>query len=38
MDLQLASADLAFREEVRAFLDEHLTEDLRLAGAARTGS
>jgi acyl-CoA dehydrogenase len=38
MDLQLASADLAFREEVRAFLDEHLTEDLRAAGAARTGS
>jgi acyl-CoA dehydrogenase len=38
MDLQLAPADLAFREEVRAFLDEHLSEDLRAAGAARTGS
>ena len=38
MDLQLAPADLAFREEVRAFLDAHLTEDLRAAGAARTGS
>jgi len=38
MDLQIAPADLAFREEVRAFLDEYLTEDLRAAGAARTGS
>ena len=38
MKLQLAPADLAFREEGRAFLDAHLTEDLREAGATRTGS
>jgi acyl-CoA dehydrogenase len=38
MDLQLTPADLAFRQEVRAFLDAHLTEDLRAAGTSRTGT
>ena len=38
MDLKFAPADLQFRDEVRAFLDEHLTDDLRAAAAAKTGS
>ena len=38
MHLQLAEADLAFRQEVRDFLGEHLTDDLRAAGATRTGT
>ena len=29
MDIELSAADLAFRDEVRAFLDEALTEDIR---------
>src|SRR5271156_2973239 len=36
MDLALGPADLAFRDEVRAFLDEHLTPELRAAGRAAT--
>ncbi|WP_321938190.1 acyl-CoA dehydrogenase family protein [Paraburkholderia sp. J8-2] len=36
MDLQWSDADLAFRDEVRAFLKEHLTEDLREAGRLMT--
>src|ERR1700761_3878485 len=31
MDLDLAPADLAFRDEVRAFLDAELTDELRSA-------
>jgi alkylation response protein AidB-like acyl-CoA dehydrogenase len=37
MDLALSPADEAFRDEVRAFLDEHLTEDLREAGRKTAG-
>jgi alkylation response protein AidB-like acyl-CoA dehydrogenase len=37
MDLALSPADAAFRDEVRAFLDEHLTEDLREAGRKTAG-
>lgn len=29
MDLTYSPDEIAFREEVRAFLDEHVTEDLR---------
>ncbi len=29
MDLSLSPQDQAFRDEVRRFLDENLTEDLR---------
>lgn len=36
MDLQWSDADLAFRDEVRAFLKEHLTDDLREAGRLMT--
>jgi acyl-CoA dehydrogenase len=36
MDLQLSPQDLAFRDEVRAFLDEGLTPLLRSAGALTT--
>ncbi len=36
MDLNLSPEDQAFRDEVRRFLDENLSEDLREAGA-RTG-
>jgi len=36
MDLDLTPADLAFRDEVRAFLDEHLTPELREAGVRQT--
>ena len=32
MDLALSPQDEAFREEVRGFLDQNLTEDLREAG------
>ena len=38
MDLKLSPADLAFRDEVLAFLDDHLTPDLRAASAANTGT
>ncbi|HYC64536.1 MAG TPA: acyl-CoA dehydrogenase family protein [Reyranellaceae bacterium] len=37
MDLALSPEDAAFRDEVRAFLNEHLTEDLREAGRKTTG-
>ncbi|ANI39055.1 acyl-CoA dehydrogenase family protein [Mycolicibacterium vaccae] len=36
MDLQWSAADLAFRDEVRAFLDEKLTPELRRAGRLMT--
>jgi acyl-CoA dehydrogenase len=36
MDLELTPADIAFRDEVRAFLGEHLTPELRQAGARLT--
>ncbi|MFZ5721250.1 MAG: acyl-CoA dehydrogenase family protein [Pseudomonadota bacterium] len=36
MDLELSEEDLAFQAEVRAFLDEHLTPELREAGARQT--
>jgi alkylation response protein AidB-like acyl-CoA dehydrogenase len=36
MTLALSPADLAFRDEVRAFLDEALTPELRLAGSRMT--
>ena len=36
MDLAWSAADLEFRDEVRDFLDEHLTEDLRQAGRLMT--
>jgi alkylation response protein AidB-like acyl-CoA dehydrogenase len=36
MDLSLTDRDLAFRDEVRAFLDEALTPDLRQAGRLTT--
>jgi len=36
MDLNLTPADLAFRDEVRAFLDAELTEELRDAGRRST--
>jgi len=35
MNLALSTADMAFRDEVRQFLDEHLTDDLR-QGQRRT--
>ncbi len=31
MDIQFTAEDLAFRDEVRAFLDEHLTDEIRNA-------
>ncbi len=37
MDLALSAEDEAFRAEVRGFLDEHLTEDLREAGSKTGG-
>ena len=37
MDLALSAADEAFRDEVRQFLDEHLSEDLREAGRKTGG-
>ncbi|MBS0541086.1 MAG: acyl-CoA dehydrogenase family protein, partial [Proteobacteria bacterium] len=37
MDLDLSPQDRAFRDEVRRFLDTHLTEDLREAGAKTGG-
>lgn len=36
MDMTWSATDLAFRDEVRAFLDAELTEDLRTAGRLRT--
>ncbi|GAB19407.1 putative acyl-CoA dehydrogenase [Gordonia effusa NBRC 100432] len=36
MDLEWSAADLEFRDEVRAFLDDHLTPDLRRAGRLMT--
>ncbi|MCH5643697.1 MULTISPECIES: acyl-CoA dehydrogenase family protein [unclassified Gordonia (in: high G+C Gram-positive bacteria)] len=36
MDMNWSPADAAFRDEVRAFLDEKLTPDLRAAGTLRT--
>jgi alkylation response protein AidB-like acyl-CoA dehydrogenase len=36
MDLQWSTADRAFRDDVRAFLDQHLTDDLRQAGRLQT--
>ncbi|MFE3697855.1 acyl-CoA dehydrogenase family protein [Nocardia tengchongensis] len=36
MDLDWSPADLAFRDEVRSFLDEKLTDDLRRAGRLAT--
>lgn len=36
MDLEWSDSDLAFRDEVRAFLDEKLTPDLRRAGRLMT--
>ncbi|ODT89621.1 acyl-CoA dehydrogenase family protein [Phenylobacterium sp. SCN 70-31] len=36
MDLELTAGDLAFRDEVRVFLDAHLTPELRAAGVALT--
>ncbi|HRD13915.1 MAG TPA: acyl-CoA dehydrogenase family protein, partial [Mycobacterium sp.] len=36
MDLAWSAADLEFRDEVRDFLDQHLTEDLRQAGRLMT--
>jgi len=36
MDMSLSPADAAFRQEIRAFLDEVLTEALREAGRKRT--
>jgi alkylation response protein AidB-like acyl-CoA dehydrogenase len=36
MDLDWSAADLAFRDEVRAFLDDRLTPDLRQAGRLMT--
>jgi hypothetical protein len=36
MDLQWSAADLAFRDEVRAFFDANLTDDLRVAGRRMT--
>ena len=37
MDLSLSPQDQAFREEVRTFLDENLSEDLREAGRKTGG-
>ena len=37
MDLALSPQDEAFRDEVRRFLDENLTEDLREAGRKTGG-
>ncbi len=37
MDLSLSPQDEAFRDEVRRFLDENLTEDLREAGRKTAG-
>jgi len=36
MDLELNPQDLTFQAEVRTFLDEHLTPELRAAGARLT--
>ena len=34
MDLEWSAADTAFRDEVRSFLDEKLTPDLRTRAAS----
>ena len=36
MDLQWTAEDIAFLDEVRRVLDEHLTDDLRRAGTLMT--
>ena len=36
MDLEWTAEDIAFLDEVRRFLDEHLTDDLRRAGTLMT--
>src|SRR5581483_2362991 len=36
MDLEWSAADLAFRDEVRAFFAENLTPEIRKAGALMT--
>ena len=36
MDLQWSAADIAFRDEVRSFLDDKLTPELRTAGRLMT--
>jgi acyl-CoA dehydrogenase len=36
VDLELTAADLAFRDEVRAFIDAHLAPELRAAGERLT--
>jgi alkylation response protein AidB-like acyl-CoA dehydrogenase len=38
MDLRFSAAEHAFRDEVRAFLDEHLEERLRRAALATPGT
>ena len=38
MDLRLGAADIAFREEVRGFLAEKLTPELRAAAMRNTGT
>ena len=38
MDLELGSADVDFRRDVRAFLDDKLSEDLKAAVTASTGT
>jgi acyl-CoA dehydrogenase len=38
MNLTLSASDIAFREEVRAFLAEHLTSELRAAALRNTGT
>ena len=37
MDLALSQEDEAFRDEVRRFLDDHLSDDLREAGRKTGG-
>ena len=37
MDLTLTPDDIAFRDEVRAFLDENITDDIRRAMKLTTG-
>lgn len=36
MDLEISAAELAFRDEVRAFIDANLTPELRAAGERLT--
>ncbi len=37
MDLSLSPADAAFRDEVRDFLERHLTDEVRAAGRLTAG-